>query len=109
MSMEDFSKIQWPNPANPQVRNQLKRNKRVVKRLCALGKIVTWLEGRRSVGDLYTRMPHTYEVDGVKIRFLPHWDKVDVGRMTIPAISTKRQILRAVRLDRAGKALPANP
>jgi len=96
-----FEEVVWP--AKPMLPDpvQWKRAKHMVRMLLAIGEVDTWLHGKRGGPDTYTHMPYHYTVDGVGIIFLPHWGRMYVGRsvgkVELPVMTTRRDLLRAVR------------
>lgn len=100
-----FEQIEWPKRQPLKDLNIWKVNVNLVKLLAELCSEVTeWVNGVEGV-DTYTHMAYAYQVEGVTIRFLPHWGYYEVGGVELPIPYTKDAILRAVAAVKVLKEL----
>ena len=94
---DDIKKIEWPDIKKLQNSARMARGFLAVRRLCGMGRATEWIEGRRAVGDLYTKMPHRYEISWWSVRFQPHWDHIAVERgPNLPTSASARTILATI-------------
>lgn len=104
---EDIDQIEWPNINGRQVQNPvgMARGFLTVRRLCGMGLVTEWLEGRLEVGDVYTKMPHRYQIEGWNVQFQPHWEYIAIERGPNLHVSSSAQtILKTI--NRLKKMLP---
>lgn len=70
----------------------LEENRRVVQLLCDVAQVTKWL-----TNDRYPNIPDIYDVQGVEIQFLPHWDFYSVGGINLNLPTSAQDIQRDVR------------
>ena len=86
-------------PVEPSLRDlkQWAHNVGIVALLCGLGTVTEWLDGSYKK-DTYTHIPYKYEIDEIKIEFLPHWGFYKVGGMNLDVPAGETDIRVAVEL-----------
>ncbi len=90
MSESVLSEIRWPN--KPEIDDEAwKRNLGIIRMLVSMGEVTQWQNGEGSC------VPHHYNIDGVTVKFLPHWgDFYEVGAMRLSLPKQKEDVSLAV-------------
>ncbi len=97
--MEDENLIQWPS--TPPLKNEEEWRIRVklVKTLYKLATNVEWLKGIEGK-DTYISMPYIYYIDGLEVKFLPHWKTYGVGNLDFSVSSNVLEVVRTMKVLR---------
>lgn len=90
----DLWGIEWPKAL---LKNSAhwSQNVDVVKLLASMGTITKWVRGIDGK-DSYTCMPSTYEINGVQVRFLPHWGYIEIASCYLDVPKSKEDLLKAI-------------
>jgi hypothetical protein len=85
-----FKEVVWqPVLSKP---DELARAKKIVELLCKLGTVTFWQESQSG----YTHMAFHYMINGVEVRYLPHWGFYTVGMLDFDLPQTEADILATV-------------
>ncbi|MCX6722199.1 MAG: hypothetical protein NTY04_03340 [Candidatus Staskawiczbacteria bacterium] len=85
---KDISRIVWPEQGLADGK-MWQRNIGIVIMLCNMGKVIKWSK---------SHFPEMYEIEGVKVKFLPHLAFYEVGPVTIDTPSCAKDVSDAVKV-----------
>lgn len=87
-----FCEIVWPEKpvlSNPE---KMAKAKSIVEMLCKLGIVTYWQESQGG----YAHMAFHYDINGVEVRYLPHWGFYTVGMLDFSLPQKEQDILETV-------------